>query len=203
MKNATTELYYNLSYMTLSSARDFKFEAVSDLTARLSILLKDATLGNRKMREIENEVIAKKINDDRIFEPKIEDPLDDVIEIFDQPDPEHKKSMYPYVEPTVQTADKIDIIDLQTKFDEVNDVATEQKKQKKIEDTIETVIDNTNPFNTFEDFWWEDDMFSNRDSPATVDASKNIINKIQNISDNILGNIRPVDQFMPIDDRTQ
>ena len=203
MKNATIELYYNLSYMTLSSARDFKFEAVSDLTARLSILLKDVTLGNRKMREIENEVIAKKINDDRIFEPKIEDPLDDVIEIFDQPDPEHKKSMYPYVEPTVQTADKIDIIDLQTKFDKVNDVATEQKKQKKIEDTIETVIDNTNPFNTFEDFWWEDDMFSNRDSPATVDASKNIINKIQNISDNILGNIRPVDQFMPIDDRTQ
>ena len=203
MKNATTELYYNLSYMTLSSARDFKFEAVSDLTARLSILLKDATLGNRKMREIENEVIAKKINDDRIFEPKIEDPLDDVIGIFDQPDPEHKKSMCPYVEPTVQTADKIDIIDLQTKFDKVNDVATEQKKQKTIEDTIETVIDNTNPFNTFEDFWWEDDMFSNRDSPATVDASKNIINKIQNISDNILGNIRPVDQFMPIDDRTQ
>ena len=179
--------------MTLSSARDFKFEAVSDLTARLSILLKDATLGNRKMRERENEVIAKKINDDRIFEPKIEDPLDDVIEIFDQPDPEHKKPMCPYVEPTVQTADKIDIIDLQNKFDKVNDVATEQKKQKKIEDTIETVIDNTNPFNTFEDFWWEDDMFSNRDSPATVDASKNIINKIQNISDNILRNIRPVD----------
>ena len=179
--------------MTLSSARDFKFEAVSDLTARLSILLKHAALGNRKMREIENEAMAKKINDDRIFEPKIEHPLDDVIEIFDQPDPEHKKSMYPYVEPTVQTADKIDIIDLQTKFDKVNDVATEQKKQKKIEDTIETVIDNTNPFNTFEDFWWEDGMFSNRDSPATVDASKNIINKIQNISDNILRNIRPVD----------
>ena len=67
--------------MTLSSARDFKFEAVSDLTARLSILLQDATLGNRKMREIENEAIAKNINDDRIFEPKIEDPLDDFIEI--------------------------------------------------------------------------------------------------------------------------
>ena len=157
--------------------------------------------------------LSLKINDDRIFEPKIEDPLDYVIEIFDQPDPEHKKSMYPYVEPTVQTADKIDFIDLQTKFDKVNDVATEQKKQKKIEDTIETVIDNTNPFNTFEDFWWEDDMFSNRDSPATADTSKNIINKIQNTSDNILGNIRPVDnktvqeitddQFMPIDDRTQ
>ena len=35
------------------------------------------------MREIENEVLAKKINDGRIFEPKIEDPLDDVIEIID------------------------------------------------------------------------------------------------------------------------
>ena len=56
-------------------------------------------------------------------------------------------------------------------------------------------------------------MFSNRDSPAIVDASKNIINKIQNISDNIIRNIRPVDnktvqeiiddQFIPIDDRTQ
>ena len=222
IKNATTELYYNLSYMTLTGARDFKFDAVSDLTARLSILLKHATLGNKKMREIENEIIAKKINDDRIFEPKIEDPLDDVIEIIDQPDPEHKKSMYPYVEPTVQTADKIDktqklidddFIDLQTKFDKVNDVATEQKKQKKIEDTIETVIDDTNPFNTFHDFWWEDDMFSNRDSPATVDTSKNILDEMQNISDNILRNIRPADnrtveeiidnQFIQIDERTQ
>ena len=45
--------------MTLSSARDFKFDAVSDLIARLSILLKHAALGNKKMREIEHEVLAK------------------------------------------------------------------------------------------------------------------------------------------------
>ena len=83
-KNATTELYYNLSYMTLSGARDFKFDAVSELIARLSILLKHATLRNKRMREVENQVLAKSINDDRIFEPKIEDPLDDVIEIIDQ-----------------------------------------------------------------------------------------------------------------------
>ena len=193
IKSATTELYYNLSYMTLSGARDFKFDAVSDLTARLSILLKHANLRNKKMREIENEVMAKKINDDRIFEPKIEDLLDDVIEIIDQPDPEHKKSMYPYDERTVQTSDEMDktknliddnFIDLRTKFDQVNDVATEQKKQKKIEDTIETIIDDTN-----------------------------IINKIQNILGNILRNIRPADnrtaqeiiddQFIPIHNRTQ
>ena len=83
IKNALTELYQNLSYSALSGATDFRFESVSDLTAKLSILLKHATSGNRKMREIENEVLAKKINDGRIFEPKIEDPLDDVIEIID------------------------------------------------------------------------------------------------------------------------
>ena len=62
--------------------RDFKFERVSDLTARLSILLKHATLGNQKLREIENEQAKRLINEKTIFEPKIEDPLD-VIEIFE------------------------------------------------------------------------------------------------------------------------
>ena len=70
----------------------------------------------------------------------MEDPLDEIIEKIDLPDPEHKKSVFPYVEPTVETADEIetkqkliddDFINLQTKFDKVNNVATEQKKQKK------------------------------------------------------------------------
>ena len=130
--------------------------------------------------------------------------------------------MYPYVKPTVQTADEVDktqklieddFIDLQTKFDKVNNVATEQKKQKKIEDTIETVTDYKNPFNTFGDFWWEDDLFNNRDFQDTIDVSKNILDEIQNISENIQRNIRPVnnrtvqeiidDDFIPIENRTQ
>ena len=40
IKNATLELYFNLSYTTLSGARDFRFDDVSELAARLSILLK-------------------------------------------------------------------------------------------------------------------------------------------------------------------
>ena len=60
------------------------------------------------MREIENEVLAKKINNGRIFEPKIEDPLDDVMEIIDLPDIEQKKLTFPYVEPTVQLPDEIE-----------------------------------------------------------------------------------------------
>ena len=95
MKNAILELYQNLSYMTLSGARDFQFDAISDLTARLSVLLKHVTLGNKRLREIENEQITKKTNEERVFEPKIEDPVDDVLEIINMPDLEHKKSMFP------------------------------------------------------------------------------------------------------------
>ena len=89
--------------------------------------------------------------------------------------------MFLYNEPTVETADEIetkqklideDFIDLQTKFDQVNDAAAEQKKEKKIEDLIDSVIDDKKPFRTFDDFWWEDKMFSERDSVLTVEASK-------------------------------
>ena len=69
-----------------------------------------------------------------------------------------------------------------------------------------------NPFNTFDDFWWED-MFSKKDSPQTTEQSKEILNKINEMSDNILKNLRPVDdrtiqeiiddQFIPIGNRTQ
>ena len=82
-----------------------------------------------------------------------------------------------------------------------------------MEDTIESIIDKNNPFNTFDDFWREDDLFNKRDSQETVDASKNILKEINEMSDNILRNLRPVDtrteqetienQFIPIDDRTQ
>ena len=140
IKNATSELYFNLSYTTLSGTRNFRFDDVSELTARLSILLKHATLWNKHLREIENETLAKKINDERSFEVKIEDPLDEVVEIIDVPDTEHKKSMFPFVEPTVETADEIetnqqiiddDFIDLQTKFDQVNELSLNNNKKKK------------------------------------------------------------------------
>ena len=93
IKNATTELYSNLSCMTLSGARDFRLKVASDLTAKISFLLRKATLQNHKMREIEQEVTAEKINNDRLFTPKSENPLDGVVEILDNPDIEHKKSV--------------------------------------------------------------------------------------------------------------
>ena len=88
-----------------------------------------------------------------------------------------------------------------------------KKKQKKIKVTIEDVIDQDNTFSTFDDFLWEEDMFDNRDSIPTIDASKNILDKVNEISDNIFKNLRPVDnrteqelpddQNIPIEDRTQ
>ena len=221
IKNAISELYYNLGYETLSGARNFNFDVVSDLTETLSFLLKHASLGNKKLREIENESLAKKINDGRTFEPKRKDPLDDVFEIIDLPDVQHKKIMHPYVEPTVQIADEIDktqeiidtdFIDLKTLFNKPRDVATENKKNKKIETLINDVTNEKNQFNTFDDFWWEEDISSKKDSPQTTEQSKEILDEINEMSENILRNIRSVDnrtiqeraddQFIPIDDRT-
>ena len=68
-----------------------------------------------------------------------------------------------------------------------------KKKKKKIEDTIESVVDDTNPFSTFDDFWWEDEMFSERDSVQTVYASKDILEEINETSDNIIRNLRQID----------
>ena len=88
-----------------------------------------------------------------------------------------------------------------------------KKKKKKIEDTIESVVEDTNPFSTFDDFWWEDEMFSERDSVQTVYASKDILEEINEMSDNIIRNLRQIDtrteaekiedQYIPIGYRTQ
>ena len=222
IKNATSELYSNISYLTLNGAREFQFGAVSDLTARLSFLLKQAALGNQKLRDTENQTLAQTINEGRIFEPKTEDTLEEVLKIIDEPHPEHKKSMFPYVEPTLQTADEIDetqklieddFIDLQTKFDQVTDVTTDQLKQKKIENTIDAVTNENNPFNSVDDLLWEDELFNKRDSKETIETSKNILDQVNKISDNILKNMQPIDNetlqelidddFIPIDVRTQ
>ena len=62
--------------------------------AELSFAIKSFTTQNQKQREIDNEILAKKINDGRIFTPKINNPLDDVIEIIDDPNAEHKKTTF-------------------------------------------------------------------------------------------------------------
>ena len=121
--------------------------------------------------------------------PTTEDPLDTIIEILDDPYVEHKREMYPYVPPQLQTVDETEtetalvddkFIDLKTKYDEINDVANEQKKQQKITDLIDDVVDESNPFQNLgtEDIRIEDDIFDKNDRKETIEISKDILRDI-------------------------
>ena len=59
-KNALTELYYDLSYETLSGGRDLKFDVILDLTADMSFQMKGSTLLNLKRKSKQD----KKSNND-------------------------------------------------------------------------------------------------------------------------------------------
>ena len=51
VKRATTELYKNLSYMTLSGGRQLKFQAASDLIGQLSFAKKSFTVQTKVLLE--------------------------------------------------------------------------------------------------------------------------------------------------------
>ena len=58
VKNATTELYNNLSYMTRRVGRTLEFHDVRDFIGQLSFVIKANTVQNLKQREIENDLLA-------------------------------------------------------------------------------------------------------------------------------------------------
>ena len=60
IKYALTELYRNLSCITLSGARDFEFNNVSDFTARIIFLVKGASKPNNRNMERDNRGNADK-----------------------------------------------------------------------------------------------------------------------------------------------
>ena len=72
IKKALTELYQNLSYITLSVPRDFEFTAMS----KLFFLLKSATRYNIEDMEKTDIQNAYNIYKERLFVPKKEDPID-------------------------------------------------------------------------------------------------------------------------------
>ena len=63
-------------------ARDFEFTAMSELTAKLSFLLKSATRYNIEDMEKTDIQNAYNINKERLLVPKKEDPLDVVYRYF-------------------------------------------------------------------------------------------------------------------------
>ena len=125
--------------------------------------------------------------------PKTEDPLDTAVDILDDEYVEHKKELHPYVPPQVQTAEEIEqemqLIDddftrIKAEYDQINDVATKQKKQKKITDLVDDFIDESNPFQNLgtEDIWIEDNIFDQNDDKDIVDISKDILKNIRRMT---------------------
>ena len=159
-------------------------------------IFQTATVLNIKEREEPHARNAYNIRKGRLFVLKTGDPLDEVIDILDDEFLEHKKQLYPYVPPQVQKADEIEketrLVDheftkLKTKYDQMNDVATEQKKQERISDLVTDIIYKDNPYQhlSTEDIWIEDDMFY-----------QNYKGDIVNISRDILKNIEENDPFL-------
>ena len=116
------------------------------------------------------------------------------MEIIDDPNVEHKKTTFPYVEPTVQLPDEIeniqkliddDYADLLNKIYRVNNVLKEQNKNKKVEDLIDDVLKEF----PADDYWWDEDIFDNNDNKPTIDATKMIVDDIQNTTKQALHNI--------------
>ena len=91
IEKALTELYSNLSYITLSGARDLSLDDLADLTGKISFLLKNETIRNIRKSEESHARNAYSINKVRLFQPKTEDPLNTVIDVLDDPTVEHKK----------------------------------------------------------------------------------------------------------------
>ena len=129
-----------MPYITLSGARDFDFNAVSDLTAKISYLLKAAINLNIQEREESQAQNAYTVNKDRLFVPKVEDPLNTVIDILDDKYVKHKKELHPYVPLQVETADEIEretqladdkFAQLKAEYNQINDLLMNKKIKTK------------------------------------------------------------------------
>ena len=147
-KSAITELYKNLSYETLSSARDLYFQAVSDLILEVNFQIKRSTLLNRKRKEEEDNKRNLKIKEECGFFEWPDQFEGELVEDLLKP-LEHKKVEHPYVEPQVQDAETIKIetkkeedefFDLEQKFNATDNAATEQKRQNDLIDLVDDVL---------------------------------------------------------------
>ena len=103
-------------------------------------------------------------------------------------DLEHKKIEHPYVEPQVQDEETIEIetkkknkefADIFSKYKEIDNTATEQKKQIDIIDLTADMLDENNPFNTMKtetvDIFIDDDLFDDTDQKDIKKVSEDIL----------------------------
>ena len=79
-----------------------------------------------------------------------------------------------------------EFFDLQQKFNEINNVVTEQQKQNDLIDLADYVLDENNPFNDLktENIYIKDDLFDNNDSKDIKKVSDDVIETI-NLTDGV------------------
>ena len=178
----------------MSGAREFSFDSVSDLTSGMNFKIKGLTLSNRDRQVKEDETSLEKINEGTTFVELPDQFEEDLIDNLFQ-DLEHNKTEHLYVESQVQDTVTIEtetkntnkkFFGLQQMFNEVNDAATEQKKQNEVITLCDDILDEDNPFNNIktDDIYIEDDLFDNNDSQDIKNISSDVIETID-LSDNI------------------
>ena len=79
-----------------------------------------------------------------------------------------------------------EFFDLQQKFNEINNVVTEQQKQNDLIDLADYVLDENNPFNDLKtgNIYIKDDLFDNNDSKDIKKVSDDVIETI-NLTDGV------------------
>ena len=79
-----------------------------------------------------------------------------------------------------------EFFDLQQKFNEINNVVTEQQKQNDLIDLADYVLDENNPLNDLktENIYIKDDLFDNNDSKDIKKVSDDVIETI-NLTDGV------------------
>ena len=121
-KSAILELYKNLSYETLSGARDLDFQAFSDLILEKDLQVERSTLLNRKRKDEDNESNLK-IKDKRDFFERPDQFVEELVEELFKP-LEHKKM-------------KISLLNKKFRM-------LKQQKKKQRKRTINSLISNKN-----------------------------------------------------------
>ena len=159
----------------------------------MSCFIKQSTLANIKTKEKEDEKRIQDIEKTRNFLEKPDEFSEEVIDGLFK-DLEHKKVEHPYVEPQAQDAEtkeratkNDEFSGLYKKFkwcdDDVNDTATQQKKDYEVIDLIGNIKDEDNPFNNIfkadpKDIFIDDNVFDSSDQNDKKD--------IKMMSDDIL-----------------
>ena len=197
LKSTISELYMNLSYETLSGARNVDFEAVLNLTSDIAFEITKASLANINRKEQEDIKTSENISNSFGFigeteHQKFKKELDDDLST----DLEHKKIEHRYVEPQVQDAETIevetkkqeeDFNDLKIKFGQIDNAETQQKKENETVDLVDDILDNDNPFNdTIEDIFIDGDLFDNTNNADMKIVADDILRDIKTSQEKIM-----------------